>query len=147
VSTAALEAYYRNHVVVEWHEAGHALVAASFGWQVDRVEVGFARDSGLTWMVRGYTDPWERLCVLVAGRVGERRAPAWDARLAALGAGDDDQAGIADALSELGWRSAEPAEAEVDAILNERPGRLRRVAEALRSRRVLSGAELGELVR
>jgi hypothetical protein len=147
VTPAALARQYRSSVIVEWHEAGHGVTAHALGWQVGAVEVGFARDSGCTSMVRGYTDPWERLCVLVAGRMGERRAPAWDERLAGLGGADDDQAGIAAALSELGWRSAEPAEAEVDAIFTDRPGRLRRVAEALRSRRVLTGGELAELVR
>jgi hypothetical protein len=79
--------------------------------------------------------------------MAERRAPAWDPRLEALGGDHDDQTGIAAALAELGWRSPEPAEAEVEAIFTERPGRLRRVAEALRTRRVLTGAELHELVR
>jgi hypothetical protein len=136
VTPATLERYYRSHVLVEWHEAAHVVVAHSLGWQVESVEVGYARDSGVTRMVRAYSDPWERLCVLVAGGLGERRSLAWDDRLADLSAGDD-QRGIEDALAELGWRSASPAAAHVDLVLLDHARALRRLAGALRDRRRL----------
>jgi hypothetical protein len=145
VTPATLERYYRDHVLVEWHESGHVVAAHALRWKVEAVEVGYARDSGETRMVRGYTDPWERLCVLVAGGLGERRSPAWDDRLADLSAGDD-QRGIEEALAELGWRSAKPAVEHVDLVLLDHARALRRLAGALRDRRRLDRPAVLELL-
>jgi hypothetical protein len=144
--TVDLEATYRStRGLVEHHEAAHALVAHHLRLPLARVQVGMARESGYCQLGRGVTDPWKRLCVLVAGSMGERLAPAWDHRLDRLSAGDDQQ-GIDDALTDLDWRTAEPAEDEVDLILLDHRRALRRLADVLVERRVLDGAEVRAII-
>ena len=136
---------YRDLVVVEWHEAGHGTVAVALGLPLARVEVGRVRDHGFTDLGRPVYDPYLRLLVLVAGRIGERLAPAWDERFTALSASDDQRA-IDSALGELGWASAAPAEHEADLLLLDHRRGFRRLARALAERRALDGAEVAAIV-
>jgi hypothetical protein len=142
---AVLDRYYADHTLVEYHEAAHALTAVRLGWQLKAVRVGYARDSGETRMARPYFDAYERLCVLVAGGLGERSAPSWDDRLANMSAGDDER-GIRDALAELGWSDAAPAEEEVDGLLLDNRRGLHRLARALRDQPRMDGARVVELL-
>src|SRR4029453_35181 len=105
VTTRTPQQYYADHGLVSYHEAGHCLVAARLGWELKGGRIGYGRDEGSPTMARPYTDPWERLCVLVAGEMAERVSVSWNDRLANLSAGDD-QRGIRDALAELGWPDA-----------------------------------------
>jgi hypothetical protein len=138
-------AYRDTRGLVEYHEAAHTLVAHRLRLPIRRVEIGRVCDSGYTQLARSVYDPHKRLCVLVAGRIGERLAPAWDDRLDGLSAGDDER-GIADTLAELGRTSAADAETRVDLILLDHRRALRRLAKALIDRRSLDGAEVAAIV-
>jgi ATP-dependent Zn protease len=148
VSTSDLERYYIDHGLVAYHESGHVLVAHHFRWAIARVEIGMLPDHGETQMTRGYFDPFERLCVQLAGVMAERCSHSWDDALTGPSgaAASDDQRGIEQALHELGWRSAEPAETEVDLILLDHRRALHRLAGTLRDRRALDGDQVRAII-
>lgn len=152
-----------------YHEAGHVVAAATFGFPVDRVTIGLtslvppppSRRTDLAWLI------WvtEHAVVAAAGVAAEQvwwdgpdgraaleRAPALCARVrAASGAGDDKAiAAFAELAAEMGsgdageWIARRRAEAEaVVAVYGMRIGQ---VAAALVQARELDGAVLAELL-
>jgi hypothetical protein len=148
-----LQDYCARHVLVEWHESAHAVVAEVYcGLRVDGVQVGYSGTCGETNVLA--LDPAHHLLVFLAGRRGERHAPAWTPELAPVADDPDspDGRGIAAALAALRvpatlrGRVLSEATAAVNAMLDASWRRLDRLAQALRDQRVLDRAEVATLL-
>ena len=146
MSPATLARRYQAANLVGWHEAGHALVAHLRGRQVERVHVGYARDSGETSIASAIYDPLDRALVLLAGDRAERRSVSWLSGMEALGGGDD-RAQLALALEELrgDWTLAQLI-SKTDDLLRQNSAKLERLVRRLDTSSIVRGPEVAELL-
>jgi hypothetical protein len=146
VTPETLARRYMAGPLVSFHEAGHCLIAHRLGRQVERVHVGFARDQGATRFVSEIYNPEHRALVLLAGERAERRSFSWLPDFERLDGSREDREGLAWAMKELpGVTEAELIE-RVDDVLLWDSLALERLARRLDDVRVLTGAEVAELL-
>jgi hypothetical protein len=146
MTPATLARHYRAGPLVAYHEAAHAVVAYRLGRRVERVGLGYARDSGQT-DIQPTWDPRERALICLAGERGERRSVSWLDSFEGLQSSSEDRRGFEAALAELGpgWSEA-MLTAEVDGLLADRGWRLDELARRLDSERVLDGPVVARLL-
>jgi hypothetical protein len=138
--------------MVERHEAGHVVVAWSFGYVVDLAEVARVGDCGSTRLTRGMSDPEHQLVLLAAGVAAERTHRSYDTAYEVLwrNAGEGSDFELLRAC--VGGSSAAELEDAIDwardeawFILREHRGQLDRVAVALGVHRRLGRVALDAL--
>jgi hypothetical protein len=144
VSPETLARRYAAGPLVAFHEAGHAVVAHRLGYRVERVHVGYARDSGQTDIAPAY-NPLRRALITLAGDRAERRSVSWLPGMEALG-GDDDRRQLQLARDELpDWSLAELVE-RTDDMLRDNWRALERLARKLQDVSTLTGQQVAELL-
>jgi hypothetical protein len=143
VSPATLERRYAAGPLVAYHEAGHAIIAHRLGRRVERVALGFVRDSGQTDLQPTYL-PRSRALIALAGERAERRCLSWLDEFTDLHHGSEDRRVADEALAELAGVTVAELVAEVDQLLRDDWLVLKQLGRLLDRERVLEGAQLLE---